>query len=49
MTLKEYIDEINRQFATGLAGEHSYRPALQRLLSDMLPDMVVTNEPSRIK
>lgn len=48
MTVKEYIAEVNRQYQTGHATEHSYRPALQQLLSDMMPQVTVTNEPSRV-
>lgn len=48
MTLKEYLSEIDRQFRTGLAREHSYRPALQQLLTSLLPGLTVTNEPARI-
>ena len=48
MTLKNYISELNKQFRTGIAREHSYRPALQQLMSAILTDMVVTNEPARI-
>ena len=48
MNLKEYIGEIDRQFRTGIAREHSYRPALQQLISSMLPHLTVTNEPARI-
>ena len=48
MTIKEYIAELNRQLATGMAREHSYRPALKQLLDTLLPDFDVTNEPSRI-
>lgn len=48
MTLKEYINEVDRQFRTGLAREHSYRPALQQLLATLLPRLIVTNEPTRI-
>lgn len=46
---KEYIAELNRQFKTGMAREHGYRPALQQLLAKLLPDMVVTNEPARFE
>lgn len=46
--MKDYISELQRQYKTGLAREHSYRPALQQLLSGILPDMIVTNEPARI-
>lgn len=48
MTLKEYVAELDRQYRTGLAREHSYRPALQQLLSTMLPHLTVTNEPARV-
>jgi predicted helicase len=47
MTLKEYIAELNRQFQTGIAREHTYRPALQNLLASLLPDLIISNEPAR--
>lgn len=47
MTIQEYLSEIYKLFATGLAGEHSYRPALQQLLSTLLPKLTVLNEPTR--
>ena len=46
--IKNYISEINEQYITGIAREHSYRPALQNLLSTILPKHTITNEPSRI-
>lgn len=49
MDIAEYIKQINEQFGTGIAHEHSYRPMLQQLLSEMLPTFVVTNEPTRIE
>lgn len=49
MDIAEYIKQINEQFGTGIAHEHSYRPMLQYLLSEMLPTFVVTNEPARIE
>lgn len=49
MNIKDYISELNKQFRTGIAREHSYRPALQQMMSAMLPDMVVTNEPARFE
>ena len=48
MIIKDYISELNKQFKTGIAREHSYRPALQQLMSAILTDMIVTNEPARI-
>lgn len=49
MNIAEYIKQINEQFGTGIAHEHSYRPMLQQLLSEMLSTFVVTNEPARIE
>ena len=46
--VERYIAEVSKQFATGKATEHSYRPALATLLSELLPNFVVTNEPRRI-
>jgi len=45
----QYIDEVSKQFCTGKATEHSYRPALAKLLGDLLPKFTITNEPSRIQ
>lgn len=48
-SLKQYIDELNKQYKTGIAREHSYRPALKDLLQSLLPKMVVTNEPAHFE
>ncbi len=45
--IREYLSELRRQFATGMAREHTYRPALQRLMGTLLPDLTVSNEPAR--
>lgn len=47
MTVTEYIKELNVQYKTGKATEHSYRPALKELLQSLLPKMTVINEPRR--
>jgi len=47
--LRQYIDELNKQYKTGIAREHSYRPALKDLLQSLLPKMVVTNEPAHFE
>ena len=47
MSIQEYISEIQKQFSTGVAREHTYRPALQNLLATLLPHLVVSNEPAR--
>ena len=48
-SLKQYLCDLNQQYKTGLAREHSYRPALKELLQSMLPKMVVTNEPAHFE
>lgn len=48
-SVAQYIDEVSKQFSTGKATEHSYRPALAKLLGDLLPKFTITNEPSRIQ
>ena len=47
--IKQYIAELNRLFKAGKATEHSYRPALQRLLETLVSPLQVTNEPKRIE
>jgi hypothetical protein len=49
MTIKEYLENINRRYKTGISREHAYRGDLQLLLESMVPDVLVTNEPARIK
>jgi predicted helicase len=49
MDLKQYIGELNQQYKTGLAREHSYRPALKDYMQSLLPKMVVTNEPAHFE
>lgn len=46
--LKTYISELNKCYATGVAREHAYRPALQSLMIELLPkNYTVVNEPAR--
>ena len=46
--IKNYIAELNRIYKSGNATEHTYRPALQRLLENLTSGLTVTNEPKRI-
>jgi Type ISP C-terminal specificity domain/N-6 DNA Methylase len=48
LTSQQYITNLDRLFATGNSSEHSYRGDLQQLLSGLLDDVLVTNEPKRI-
>ncbi len=49
MNISQYIEQINKQFQTGFAREHSYRPDLQNLLVQLTKGLTVTNEPARIQ
>ena len=48
-TLRDYYSEVKRIHATGIATEHSYRPALQELIENLTGGNVrVINEPARV-
>ncbi len=49
MTIQEYLIDINKEFITGRAREHSYRGYLQNLIKSIVTDVMVTNEPARVK
>lgn len=49
MTINEYIDKLNSRYRLGISTEHSYRAELQNLVESLAPDVLVTNEPARIK
>ncbi len=49
MTLHDYLHRLNTRFRAGISTEHSYRGDLQSLLEDLIPDVLITNEPTRIK
>jgi hypothetical protein len=42
MTTAEYLSEIQKQYATGVAREHTYRPTLQYLLATLLLYLMVS-------
>ncbi|KAA6327243.1 hypothetical protein EZS27_023754 [termite gut metagenome] len=47
-SIGDYIAELNRIYKVGNATEHSYRPALQRLLENITQGVAITNEPKQI-
>ncbi|WP_417514772.1 type ISP restriction/modification enzyme [Minwuia sp.] len=49
MNIQSFLDEINAIHGTGSATEHSYRAALQNLLSSIAPNVTALNEPKRVK
>ena len=47
--LHEYIRNIEKTFATGMASEHSYRHALKALVESLSEGIIATNEPTHIE
>ena len=43
----QYLLEIVHEFNTGVAKEHSYRPALKKLFESIASDITAINEPAR--
>ncbi len=48
MDIAGYLDEIRKVYDTGVASEHSYRPALESLFQGIDPELDVINEPRRV-
>lgn len=46
--IKAYLSDVSVQWKTNAATEHSYRGALQSLLSDLIDGVTVVNEPAHI-
>jgi len=49
MKTAEYVDRINARYKTGITTEHSFRGDLQTLIESLVPDVMATNEPTRVK
>jgi predicted helicase len=49
MNIQQYISNVSALFNAGRSTEHSYRGDLQQLLTSLLKDVTVTNEPRRIE
>src|SRR5216110_2889477 len=47
--LRNYLANIEDPYKTGNATEHTYRPALHKLLVSLISDIVALNEPKRVK
>lgn len=48
MDVSQYIEKINSRLAQGHSSEHTFRADLEQLLSHLLPNHTITNEPSQI-
>ena len=49
MNIQQYIGNVSSLFNTGKCTELNYRGDLQQLLTSLLKDVAVTNEPKRIE
>jgi predicted helicase len=49
MPLQKYIEDVQKQFKTGIAREHAYRPALKTLIEELMPEVTAINDPAHIK
>ncbi len=49
MNLQKFLSDVSAIYQTGAATEHSYRAALQSLLSSTGDDIIALNEPKRVK
>jgi len=43
----KYIDNIRKEYSTGVAREHAYRPALKNLFEALEPGTIAINDPAR--
>jgi hypothetical protein len=49
LNIERFLAEVSSIYQTGVATEHSYRNALQNLLSSTGEDITALNEPKRVK
>jgi len=47
--IEEFLSRVRAIHQTGVATEHSYRPALEELFNSLSPEIKALNEPKRIK
>lgn len=47
MQIAEYLEQVRKQYASGHATEHSYRPALYELFKSIDAKITVVNEPKK--
>lgn len=45
--VSKYLSDVIREFNTGVAKEHSYRPALKALFESIANNITAVNEPAR--
>jgi len=47
--INNYIHNIDKRFQSGITTEHSFRGDLQTLIESLIPGILATNEPKRVK
>jgi hypothetical protein len=47
-SVSDYIKDLEHELGTGIATEHTHRPALKRLLEALRPDVTAVNEAKRV-
>lgn len=47
LVAETYIIELQKTYATGCAGEHAYRPALDTFFEAVVPKLHPVNDPKR--
>lgn len=48
-SIQNYRQALQKELATGNTTEHTHRPALKTLIESLVPGVIATNEPGRIK
>lgn len=48
MPFQKYIENVQKEYKTGIAREHAYRPALKILIEFIMPDVTAINDPAHI-
>jgi hypothetical protein len=47
--IKLYLNEIRKEYRTGIAKEHAYRPHLKKLIESLDYKLVAVNDPKRVE
>ncbi|MFK8283889.1 type ISP restriction/modification enzyme [Capnocytophaga canis] len=47
MSINQYVENLNKKYALGNTTEHTFRGDLATLIQELVPNVLVTNEPKR--
>lgn len=48
MNINSYLESVNKHFKSGYASEHTYRGDFAELIKGIVPNIHITNEPSKV-